>query len=295
MDATIERAAADHLAPVSSQLPAPRIAAFDLVRFAVAAVLLFGAALKVHSLVTGDLPAAGVLRNPSALRLAATFEIALASWLFLGWHVRWLSCATVAFFATGAAYTTLLAIQGQQSCGCLGVLTIHPGLVAVFDLAVVVVVVLSVRPIVRNIRGPICRRILSVSPAMVLPPSALLLAAAWLPADAVAWVRRDALRIEPAIVHIGEGYPGQEYVFSVRIVNRAARPVRIIGGTAECNCSVRLERPLVLEGNSAVTIPVSVIYAGAPGRFQRAFRFYSESPTQPVLESWYLGRVLERQ
>ena len=51
---------------------------------------------------------------------------------------------------------------------------------------------------------------------------------------ALAALRNERLSLEPALIDMGEGIPGETREAAVTLTNRTDSPIRLIGGTADC-------------------------------------------------------------
>jgi hypothetical protein len=61
---------------------------------------------------------------------------------------------------------------------------------------------------------------------------------------AVASFRNERLSVYPATVDVGVGAPGETREATVELTNRTDEPIRLIGGTADCSCTVLGDIPV---------------------------------------------------
>jgi hypothetical protein len=103
-------------------------------------VLLAAGVLKGYAVATADLASLREVHPLSTDWLAmglVELELALGLWLVSGLYARQARWAGVAVFLLFFQISLYQAIMGQQSCGCLGKLTVPPGFMAPFDLAAI--------------------------------------------------------------------------------------------------------------------------------------------------------------
>ena len=110
------------------KLPPPQITNwwFHIVRVALGLFLLVVAYQKAHGLVGDPFATDSFLSSPRLLVATIELEIVLGLWLLSGWLPRAVWMTTLAFFGILAAVSLYLALEGQQSCGCFGRVTVSP-------------------------------------------------------------------------------------------------------------------------------------------------------------------------
>jgi hypothetical protein len=75
---------------------------------------------------------------------------------------------------------------------------------------------------------------------------------------------------------IGVGQPGASLEAQVELVNRAGRPIRVVGGTSDCSCITTADLPLTLAPGEARCVSVRVRLPGGPGAFDRKAFFWTD-------------------
>lgn len=97
-----------------------RITAYDVVRVAVAVVLLTAAGLKAHQLATSPVLGDGFLDSRWVLIATVEFEILFGLWLLANILPVWTRQAAIALSALFATASLYEALTGHSSCGCFG-------------------------------------------------------------------------------------------------------------------------------------------------------------------------------
>ncbi len=103
----------------------------------------------------------------------------------------------------------------------------------------------------------------------------LLLVAVWAQfcfgslSAALAYRRGELVSNEPYIVDIGRGSPGTFHTGTVRFINHSTGPLRIVGATADCPCTITGMLPIYLEPGSECGLNVKVQFPRTPGVFTR--------------------------
>ncbi|MGC9453917.1 MAG: MauE/DoxX family redox-associated membrane protein [Phycisphaerae bacterium] len=118
----------------SSQQASPRLTASDVVRVVLGLVLLAAALLKTHELATRPAKDLNILSYRWSLALLVQVQIFLGLWWVSGLYRRlaWLSAVVCFAFFTGV--TIYEGLAGYASCGCFGVVEVHPWHTLIFDL-----------------------------------------------------------------------------------------------------------------------------------------------------------------
>jgi len=277
----------------------PRFAglrAARLVRVALGLFLLVAAGLKAHSLATDPLSQDAFFASPRLLIAVIEVEIVLGLWLLSGWFVRAAWVMALGFFGLLAGASLYLALAGQRSCGCFGQVTVSPWVTFGLDVGAVVALALW-RPAYAVDGPPVAwiQPLLKIGTGaavlLALTSGAFLLAFAS-PAEALAWLRGEAITAEPAVSDVGKGLPGEARVLRIRLSNRTPRLVRVVGGTTSCSCVASRDLPLTLAYGETGSINVVVKFVGSPGRFQRHFVLLTDDEQQPEVVARFSGQVI---
>lgn len=150
------------------------VAAFDVLRIALGAILLTAAALKVHQLALSTIAEDGILTSRWFLTAWVEFELALGDWLLCGAYQQLAKYAAIVCFGLFAAVSLLSALRGDLSCGCFGSVRTAPWLTWFLDVAATTALLVfkpSTSPATQATRLPWC--IITAALLCVAPPVAM--------------------------------------------------------------------------------------------------------------------------
>jgi hypothetical protein len=254
--------------------PTERIAAV-WTRRVLGVLLLAAAGLKAYGFGVDPVARTGIFSAPAFQFFVILFEIGLGIWLLSGQQPlgSWL-----AVLLTFTAFATISFYQGwigQASCGCLGKkVTVSPWIMFGVDLTAVTALLIC-RPNLRGFwdeRGRIARSVGSILGVYLLLMG-VLVAVAYLGFGSIdaslASLRGERLSIHPSLVDMGEGLPGETRNTTVELTNRTDRPIRIIGGTSDCSCTVLADLPVTIPPGESRSISIAMHLPNATGAFNR--------------------------
>ncbi len=112
---------------------------------------------------------------------------------------------------------------------------------------------------------------------------------------AIAYLRGERISISPRLADLGAAPAGGMREVTVHISNWADVPVRLIGGTADCSCTVLHDLPLEIGPGEARPVTVSVRMAGEPGVFTRSAGFVIDDQGIKRIDFRLTGRVHQAQ
>jgi hypothetical protein len=72
-----------------------------------------------------------------------------------------------------------------------------------------------------------------------------------------------------SLVDMGEGVPGETRSASVELTNRTDEPIRLIGGTSDCSCTVLADLPVTIPPGESRSITVAMRLPNATGAYNR--------------------------
>jgi hypothetical protein len=78
---------------------------------------------------------------------------------------------------------------------------------------------------------------------------------------AIAFFRSERVSAYPRLIEVGEGVSGETRKVSVEVVNWTDKPVRLIGGTRDCSCTVLGELPVTIPAGEVRSVSVGVTLA----------------------------------
>jgi len=109
---------------------------------------------------------------------------------------------------------------------------------------------------------------------------------------ALARLRGESLAVDPPVSHIGHGVLREQREFEIEVRNYTDRPIRILGGGADCFCVTTRDLPITVPQQQARRITIIATFAGAFGVGQQVFRLYTDDETQPVVIARYTRRLV---
>lgn len=257
-----------------------------IVRTGLGLLLLATAALKLYGLSASPVPQIGWFSQPRVQLLAAEWELVLGAWLLSGIAPRASWAAAVGTFVAFAGVSGYLGWQGVASCGCLGAVPASPWWVFGIDAAAVAALAVS-RPKVDEQSEPRFRA------AGVWVSSVALLCAVLVGVGAatfgsvevaVAKLRGETLTADAAFIDMGSGKPGETLTATATVANWTGRPVRILGGTADCSCITTDDFPLVIPPNSKASFRIRMkVLSDASGHVSRTISIRTDHADRPQL------------
>jgi hypothetical protein len=259
-------------------------------------LLLVAAGLKTHGLLRNPFGDGSFLTSAHVQVATIEIEVLLGLWLLTGRSHRWAWAAALVLFGVLAGVSLSLALAGQPACSCFGQLPVSPWVSFGIDVIAVAALLLWRPPRGQNIENPVWAQEWSkigigVCLLLVLVGGVLLFGFAN-PAEALAWIRNEAITVDPPIRQVGKGKPGEEQTFDVTLTNRTKRPIRLVGGTTTCACVATSDLPLTIEPGGTQTIEVAVRFVGSPGRFQRLFVLLTDNAKEPEVFARFSGEVI---
>jgi hypothetical protein len=75
------------------------------------------------------------------------------------------------------------------------------------------------------------------------------------------------------VVDVREGVPGEVRKVVVEVKNWADSPIRLVGGTKDCTCTVLNDLPVTIPANEARSVTVRFRLPRTPGIFTRKAAF----------------------
>lgn len=223
-------------------------------------------------------------------------EIILGAWLLSGFAAGAAWALSFGFFGILAGASLYLALNQQESCGCFGRVVVSPWLSLTPDLVIIAAIGVwrprrqAIPPLSAWFRGA-WQTILGASVLLAVLGGSFWLAVDQ-PADFLARLRGENVTIVPELCQLGEGKPGEERVYQVRLTNHSDRPVRVVGGTRSCACSVLHNLPITLAPGATGSLEVRVSFRGSPGIFQHSFALVTDDKAQTFIYGRFTGRVL---
>ena len=237
--------------------------------------LLTAAGLKAYGFGVDPVARTGIFSAPAFQFLVILFEVGLGAWLLSGkQHL----CAWLAVLVTFVAFAGISSYQGvigQASCGCLGSkVSVNPWIMFGIDLIAVAALLIArpdFKPLWEN-RVRIVRTTAAVVGAYLLLMGVLVGFAhvAYGSVDAaLAHLRNERISVNPSLIDMGEDVPGETREAAVELTNHTDQPIRLIGGTSDCSCTVLADLPVTIPPGEARSITVTVKLPNSKGAFNR--------------------------
>jgi hypothetical protein len=241
-------------------------------------LLLLAAVLKLYGLAVGPVAKVGFFSAAWFQALVVSFEIGLGLWLVSGEWAVWSWLVSLLTFTIFAGISFRAAWVGQATCNCFGPVPLSPWYAFGLDVGVLALLGLA-RPDLRNFQQApsadlsVGMRAAACSLLGVALVSGVVAGVSYATfgslSAALAYGRGESLSVQPGVVDVGEGAPGEERSADVRFVNRTARPVRIVGATDDCSCAVIGELPVTIRPGESCSLTVQLKLPPTTGVFTR--------------------------
>jgi len=155
-------------------------------------------------------------------------------------------------------YNILLILQNHAVCNCFGVFSINPIWVAFFDLIATIYCFIKIQLFPKN----------KIKTSTLLNFHYIYFL---FPVISIFWIivfnnynlRKNCLSLagkkltfDQMIIDFGSGKPGETIECSIKAANLGKKPIRLIGGTMDCNCSISSDFPIQIENNGTVDFKV---------------------------------------
>lgn len=217
-------------------------------------------------------------------------QVLIGAWLLTGFARQAAWVAAQVLFAAMAAISFSLGVVGESSCGCFGTAEISPWLT--FGLSVVVNAVLLLSRAVSAQHSSRSFILAGITPVCLGVGIGLFVSSnrmdAWL-----ATLFRTPVYIQSYTTDLGSVGPGMKAEAPVTVVNRSARPVRLIGGSASCSCTTTQGLPVDIPAGGKVEIQITVNVNGSPGRFAHGYQLFTDLAGWPRISGRVTGRVAD--
>lgn len=250
-------------------------------------LLIAAASLKLYGTNVTPFAQYGRLLNPTIQFAAIEWEIVLGIWLLTGRKPLGAWLAALFTFLLFASVSFYLGAMGQNSCGCFGSLRASPWHAFAVDVAALVLLGIA-RPNFRALRGFSRARwraamlhgagAIAIAAALGAGSAGLAVLIFGSPDAALARLRGERISIQPRLVDIGSGQPGQTVEAKIEVVNRLDRSMLIEGGTSDCSCLAIQDLPLTLAPGEAHHVSVRIRLPDTPGYLNRKAYLWTDCP-----------------
>src|SRR5262249_6177654 len=244
----------------------------------------------------------GFLSLPEVQLAIIEFEVFLGVWLWTGQYPIGAWLAGIATFAAFAGVSMYLGLIGQSSCGCAGgFVKISPWVAFAIDLTVVSLLGLgwkNLSTLQENLRAKLASGALSLLCALgtMAVASGVVFGLAHVgfgsvPA-AIAYFRGERVSAQ-RLVEVEDGCVGESHRVCIAIANWTDKPIRLIGGSSDCSCTILEDLPVVIPALETRAVPVEIALSGRPGLYTRKVGFYVEDEGLQVVSVLLTGRILQ--
>lgn len=248
--------------------------------------LLTTAFLKVYGFAASSLPEVGWFSTPNVQAAAVLLEVLIGLWLLSGvtQNLSWLVSLTA--FIGFSVVSGYLGLQGVASCGCLGAIKASPWILFVVDLIIVLGLIFA-RPKMSDIVGDLFlvnkSELLAIGCIGMVLSSVLFLYGytRYGSFDCfIAQIRNQPIGA-PQFVDFGDISPEQGYEAKIPISNFSDRPIRLIGGSADCNCITTSDMPITIEPNTKTEIKIFLgVRATSVGHLTKKVELWTDCDLQ---------------
>ncbi len=288
--------------PVTCQPPFRLRVGYRIVRYLLGLLFLLAAFFKLKGLGLDPVARMGIFSTPEFQGAVVEFELFMALWLLWGkWPLgSWL--VAVATFVGFAAFSFYQGWVGQSSCGCFGRLSVNPWYAFGLDVLVLATLVIGrpdIKPLRENPRRTITAAafLAACGLAGVLVTSGLLFAMAHVcfgsVPGALAYFRGERVSVQPRLAEVGEGLPGEQRRVTVEVANWTDKSIQLVGGTADCSCTVLGDLPLTIPSREVRAVSIDVSLSGRPGIFTRKAAFLVDDEGFRQVGFSLTGRIVQ--
>jgi len=194
----------------------------------------------------------------------------------------------MALFTVFSVVSAFSGFIGYSDCGCFGPIKVNPWVTFALDLTALALL-FSVRPQFFTVR-PIASFAL-LAGAAILVSMGIVLAGSPVGDHLLAFFRGNKVYIVPAVSDFGCGPQGTTKTLRVNIINRSDSPVRIVGGTANCSCTILKDLPILLQGNGQIEVEIEVMLKGQPGLFDIKYQIFTDLKKDEKITGVVNGRI----
>ncbi|MBI1829924.1 MAG: DUF1573 domain-containing protein [Planctomycetes bacterium] len=273
-----------------------------LLRF-LGVLLLAAAGLKVYGFGVDPVARMGLLSSSAFQFLVIAFELALGFWLLSGQYPIGAWLIVLVTFAGFACVSFYQGWIGQASCGCLGnKVTVSPWIMFAVDLLAIVALLLA-----RPDLSPLREMSRSDWIAPIVPTVSVLLGYVTLFVSlalfanlhygsldaAIASLRQERLSVSPGLLDMGQGVADETREATVELTNWTDRPIRLIGGTSDCSCTVLGDLPVTIPPGESRSISIHMRLPKSLGMFNRKAQLTIDDEGFKTIGFRLVGRIVK--
>ena len=255
-----------------------------IVRLGIALLLIAAAALKLYGLGISAMPSVGWFAQPWVQLAAAEWELVLGLWLLSGSFPKASWFAAVGTFLAFAGVSGYLGINGVASCGCLGAVQASPWWAFGIDAAALAMLGVAYPRGERISSGSNAFAVKWIGGVVVLLVGATIAASAMYGSPEAALARLRGKSLITDDVDLGTGKTGEILEGAAIIRNVTYHPIRLVGGSANCGCTVLSDLPVTVKpGGSASVRVILTIPATSQERMNRGVMLRTDDVRHPTM------------
>lgn len=265
-----------------------------ITRWLVGTLLILASSLKLHAFLNHDISLiSAILTGGAWLDVVSIYcEIILGMLLLTGFHAWTVTVLTAGFFAILSLTSLYLAINGQSSCGCFGVVEIHPWITFGADLLLFSALLLISRWN-RDQRVPFNAgfRIAIKTMMMVAGTSVAFFAFNTDSLATLSRLRGEFLQLSPSVLYAGSGTANEWRDITISFINNSDQTIQVQGGSSNCSCISTDSLPISVAPHATQPFVVQVRFGKTKGWFLQRFLLYTSSKQTPIIIGYVTGRV----
>jgi hypothetical protein len=112
---------------------------------------------------------------------------------------------------------------------------------------------------------------------------------------AIASLRGERISIYPRLADVGAAEVGAERRVSLDVTNWTEQPIRLIGGTRDCSCTVLADLPITIPPKETRSLTVGIRLKGKPGIFTRKAALLVDDEGFQKITFRLTGRILAKE
>ncbi|WP_390891118.1 DUF1573 domain-containing protein [Gemmata palustris] len=214
-------------------------------------IMLFASAMKAHALAHTTVSPQKISSDWWLQTVSVGAELLVGAWLIAGVWPRAVRAVATLCFAGFSCVAAFKLIQGEESCGCLGNLTVHPAYTLAADLLLVSGLCW--------VRVPVFERVRPLVPACFLLALAVLAVGVEMRIYASATELSRGLRLDATSHEFGEVEQNQILTHEFTLTNNTTLPVEVVETSSTCGCTtVKDVTGRVIQVGESLVIPVTL-------------------------------------
>lgn len=112
--------------------------------------------------------------------------------------------------------------------------------------------------------------------------------------NAIRFAVGERITVDAASKSFGTAEPGQRLAITFLLANHGASPIRVLGSTSDCSCTVPGDMPFVVNPGQSRPFHVALQMPQEPQGFSSKITLYTSSPDQLELDLVITGEVVSK-